>query len=237
MNQLNAWHVTSKGTRELTIARIIHEEELEKWIEQEPDLVEKGLLIIGRQIRLPHGQVDLLALDRNGILVIIEVKKGPIRRDSILQAVDYLASIQETMQYEELSKRVSLYLRRKKIDRSLQELIGERRGRRVLSPLPSIVRVLAVGTDAQANIEQIIEFLRERGVTVSVVSLRVFSVKGAEQIVIRELSEFESQSPASKVETLLAMADLNGVGQEFRIIDKTAERHGLYRRLWPKSIM
>ena len=70
------------------------EKVLEDWIEESPQLVFEGehLAVIGRQSRTEFGkQLDLLAIDRTGATVIIELKRGEAPRDVVAQALEYAA--------------------------------------------------------------------------------------------------------------------------------------------------
>jgi RecB family endonuclease NucS len=49
--------------------------DLEAWIASDPTIVRPGLRIIGRQVMTRSGPIDLLAIDRSGDLVIIELKR------------------------------------------------------------------------------------------------------------------------------------------------------------------
>ena len=70
------------------------EKVLENWIERSPQLVFEGeqLTVIGRQSRTEFGKhLDLLAIDRTGATVIIELKRGEAPRDVVAQALEYAA--------------------------------------------------------------------------------------------------------------------------------------------------
>src|SRR5262249_44771706 len=76
------------------------EANLESWLENSPwAIAQEPLLIIGRQasahaesdLRFP----DLLALDKDGNLVIIELKKGRTPREVIAQLLEYAACAKE----------------------------------------------------------------------------------------------------------------------------------------------
>lgn len=76
------------------------EKALENLIEQNPHIIlGVRLLIIGRQVKTDSGKIlDLLAIDKQGRLVVIELKKGYAPRDIIAQVLDYsswLSSISE----------------------------------------------------------------------------------------------------------------------------------------------
>ena len=74
---------------------IDHEESvLEKWLETNPDgILEDGrVLIIGRQVRTDLGGViDLLGVDRQGNVVVVELKRDRTPRDVVVQALEYAA--------------------------------------------------------------------------------------------------------------------------------------------------
>lgn len=61
-----------------------------------PDILKENLLIISEQVYLPSGrQPDLIAIDKNGDLVIIELKRDDSGRDVYWQAITYAAQFSE----------------------------------------------------------------------------------------------------------------------------------------------
>lgn len=80
------------------------EEEIEEFIENHPSILEKDMFIIGRQVITPQNtRIDLLGLDKEGNLIIIELKKDQTPRDVVSQILEYGAWA-EKIQYEELNK-------------------------------------------------------------------------------------------------------------------------------------
>ena len=70
--------------------------DIEEWVKKNPDILKENLLIIGEQRSLPSGrQTDLLALDKNGSLVIIELKRDDSGKDVYWQAITYAAQFSE----------------------------------------------------------------------------------------------------------------------------------------------
>jgi hypothetical protein len=93
----------SSPTAELVVAlpaSLTQEANLESWLENSPwAITQEPLLIIGRQtsahaesdLRFP----DLLALDKDGDLIIIELKKGRTPREVVAQLLEYAAWAKE----------------------------------------------------------------------------------------------------------------------------------------------
>ena len=53
---------------------------MEGWIEKDPSIVGSDIFIIDRQVQTRSGPLDLLAIDRNGNQVIIELKRDKLPR-------------------------------------------------------------------------------------------------------------------------------------------------------------
>lgn len=84
------------------------EKSLEELVENNPHIIlGKKLLIIGRQVKTDAGKIlDLLAVDKEGRLVVIELKKGYAPREIIAQVLDYsswLSNVPER-RIEDISK-------------------------------------------------------------------------------------------------------------------------------------
>jgi len=71
------------------------EREFEEWFEEHPNLPGKDRLLIVQTHRAIQREVDILALDRDGGLVIIEVKNETTTREGVGQAIEYLSQYGE----------------------------------------------------------------------------------------------------------------------------------------------
>jgi hypothetical protein len=58
-----------------------------------PAILGNDVRIIGQQIMTESGPLDLLGIDRNGNLVIIELKRDKLPREALVQAIDYASDI------------------------------------------------------------------------------------------------------------------------------------------------
>jgi len=71
-------------------------DDLQRLIVNQPDILEHGLLIIRAEFsewQDSKRRIDLLALDRDGCLVVIELKRGDTGAHSELQAIRYAAMV------------------------------------------------------------------------------------------------------------------------------------------------
>ena len=71
-------------------------QDLERWLKQEPEVMGEDLKIVASQFASfdkTRDRPDLLALDRSGKLVVIEIKRGESRTGQDLQALRYAAYV------------------------------------------------------------------------------------------------------------------------------------------------
>jgi RecB family endonuclease NucS len=52
----------------------VSEKELENLLVENPEAIERGMKILGRQIQTDTGPLDILAVDEDGVLTLIELK-------------------------------------------------------------------------------------------------------------------------------------------------------------------
>ena len=73
---------------------ILERQDLEKWIESYPDILGEELLILTTEydkFDKTNERLDLLAIDKNGNLVIVELKRDDSGKYVDLQAIKYAA--------------------------------------------------------------------------------------------------------------------------------------------------
>ena len=84
-----------KGFRQLDPLRFEEERDFEDLLEQDPNLLmgNERICIISRQVPIGKSQkIDLLALDRQGNCIVIELKRGKASRAAIAQILEYAAA-------------------------------------------------------------------------------------------------------------------------------------------------
>lgn len=108
------WKVQDKEIRKVTETKLpgeeVMEEQLEEWIEAQPEILGEPLLIIGRQVQIADvkEKLDLLALDQKGNTVIIELKRDLIGGTADFQAIRY-ASYVSRWTYDDIESQAETY--------------------------------------------------------------------------------------------------------------------------------
>ena len=97
MEELKIWTVTSDSSEEAselaTTRKTETEELLERILTKNPNMLQNGLELVGRQLDTAGGPLDLLGVDSEGKLVVFELKRGRLNRDAVAQAIDYASSL------------------------------------------------------------------------------------------------------------------------------------------------
>lgn len=87
--EFGLWRIDD-GHQRLSSTRLDDESRLEDLLEEDPNLLGKDLLVLGRQVRTSSGKrIDLLGMDVEGDLHVIELKRDRTPRDVVAQALDY----------------------------------------------------------------------------------------------------------------------------------------------------
>ena len=74
---------------------------LEEQIMQDVSILNRDWLLIGRQVRTGFGKlIDLLAVDANGTVIVIELKRDKTPRDVVAQAIDYASWVVTLADYQ-----------------------------------------------------------------------------------------------------------------------------------------
>jgi hypothetical protein len=82
--------------KKLTAGRLPTEKDLENALQEDPSILGNTLLILGRQVGTDHGKIiDLLAIDQEGSVHVLELKKGQTPRDAVAQLLDYGSWVNE----------------------------------------------------------------------------------------------------------------------------------------------
>ena len=167
-----------------------HEESvLEEWLESNPDkILENGrILIIGRQVRTNLGGfIDLLGVDREGNVVVVELKRDRTPRDVVAQALEY-AAFAARLDVDALEG----ILRVHEHDESLSLADCHREcfsvGQSEAVAFNKDQHIVVVGQQVTPAIRQTAAFLGSKGIHVSCVEFTFFEAAGGGRLLSQEI--------------------------------------------------
>lgn len=167
-----------------------HEETvLEGWLESNPDgIIDDGrILIIGRQVVTNFGGfIDLLGLDREGNVVIVELKRNKTPRDTLAQALEY-ASFAERLDALQLEEILRSYLSDESLSLSEHHREYFQLGSDEAVAFNKDQRVVIVGQRVTPEIRQTATFLRFKGLKVTCVEFTFFQGIGGTRLLSQEI--------------------------------------------------
>jgi len=156
-----------------------YEKEIEDCIEITPGLL-GDILLIGRQVKTDYGIIDLLALDRDGAVIIIELKRGLLRRDIVGQVNDYLTCVKR-WNGDELEQKANLVQQRRPEERALVSRFKEYYK---CGKVPELNREQRVILLAETIEEETLHALETPGFPISVLTLSRFQDAAAQFLVV-----------------------------------------------------
>lgn len=87
--QQGIWKI-GESPQKLRPSALANEDLLEEQVMRDVSILNKDWLLIGRQVRTSYDKyIDLLAMDANGSIIVIELKKQKTPRDVVAQTIDY----------------------------------------------------------------------------------------------------------------------------------------------------
>lgn len=166
------------------------EKHLESWLEQSPcAIAQEPILIIGRRSTalLEDRNIfpDLLGLDKDGNIVIVELKKGKTPREVVAQLLEY-ASWANDLSDDEIHDIASQYFlsNTEYEDKSLRELFPDVFETDEIPSLNSRLRMFIAAEQISPSISRVCRFLRmEHGVDVNCIEFSIYQTESGEILV------------------------------------------------------
>ncbi|TDB04643.1 endonuclease NucS domain-containing protein [Halomonas marinisediminis] len=154
---------SGEAPQKLRPAGLADEGLLEEQIMQDVAILNRDWLLIGRQVRTAFDKlVDLLAIDANGTVIIIELKRDKTPQDVVAQAIDYASWVVTLADYQLIDIYQDFAERYDRPHPTLDEAFEAKFG----IPLDSVTlneshQLVVVATRLDASSERIITYLNE----------------------------------------------------------------------------
>ena len=173
--ETKVWRVDADRPEQLIPTRLDEEKRLEDWLCRDVSLLNEKLLIIGRQITISGGTLDLLAVDEEANLVIVELKRDRTPRDVVAQTLDYASSIQEFSRDD-----IDLHTR-EFLEMDFDKAFMQRFGHEVPETVNGRHRMYIVASALDSATQRIVEYLsRVHGVDINAATFSYFNTDQGE---------------------------------------------------------
>ena len=170
---IGIWQIdpSSQAGVKLALAeRIETEEMLEAVLVTNPDMLMRGLTLVGRQVPVETGFIDLLGIDEDGRLVVFELKREKLTRAAVAQVLDYCTYL-ETL-----------------TDSELPTLLAERSGKGGIGQIPDFeewyasqrgesirpLRMVLVGLGLDMSAHRMVAYLADRGIDIRLLTFHAY---------------------------------------------------------------
>lgn len=174
--EVGIWKL-GKKLEKVSFSSIDSERKLEDTLAQDISILSSDLMLIGRQVSTAHGKfIDLLAMDAEGNISVIELKKNKTPREIVAQLLDY-ASWVKTLSYEDIAEIYEDKNHGKELEQGFAEAFDD-------SPPDEInkeLQLILVAAELDNSSERIINYLADDfGVPINAVFFRYFKDGGNE---------------------------------------------------------
>ena len=199
--EVGIWRI-SHGLKTLSLNGIGQESVLQQIIADDISVVDSRLMVIGREVMSPYsGRADVLAIDGDGNLTVIELKRDRTPRDVVAQILDYGSWVRHLTTDAIAEGFIDYQIRFLKVGtpKSIDDALKERFGR-VPDSLNSSHRLVIVAGSLDPSTERIVNYLMEEyGVEINAVFFRTFEDDERQYLTrawLREPGTLPAETPA-----------------------------------------
>lgn len=177
--EVGIWKLNGAKAEKIAYTALKSEGLLEKVLAGDISIIDPNLLLIGRQVPTSYGKfIDLLAIDADGNLVVLELKRDRTPREVVAQLLDYGSWIRE-LEDEDIAGLFGNYLKKyhpslekSSLDQTFCQKFDVKEMPEVLNESHELV---VVAGDLDDSTERIINYLSEEyGVAINAVFFRIF---------------------------------------------------------------
>ncbi|MES9874192.1 MAG: hypothetical protein ABW146_13830 [Candidatus Sedimenticola sp. 6PFRAG7] len=177
--EVGIWRIDDR-LRKVSFSSMETELKLEDTLSEDIAILSPDLMLIGRQIPTAHGKfIDLLAMDGDGNLSVIELKKNRTPREVVAQLLDYASWVQ-TLSYDDITEIYSERNEGKEFEEGFAEVFDTNPPDKLNEQLQLVI----VAAELDHASERIITYLADNfGVPINAVFFRYFKDGDSEYLI------------------------------------------------------
>lgn len=190
--EMRMWRIDGDEPKPLTSSVLPAEKDLHEFLKRDPSLLGERLLVIGSEVITPYGsRLDLLAIDGDGNLHLLELKRDKTPREVVAQVLDY-GSWASTLSRDEVIDIATRHL-----DQPFEAAFEDVFGSAPPDDLNGDLHLTIVAAALDGSSERIVTYLRGFGVPVNAVFFSYLEDDGRRYLARSWLAASEDDAPAA----------------------------------------
>ena len=191
--EMRMWRIDGDEPKPLTTSVLPAEKDLHEFLKRDPSLLGERLLVIGSEVITPYGpRLDLLAIDADGNLNLLELKRDKTPREVVAQVLDYGSWVST------LSRDDIIDIATKHLDQPFEAAFEDVFGTAPPDELNGDLSLTIVAADLDASSERIVTYLRGFGVPVNAVFFSYLEDEGRRYLARSWMVTSDDDSPVAK---------------------------------------
>lgn len=204
--EMRMWRIDGQNPRPLTAAALPTENELQEFLKKDPSLLGTALLVIGSEVITPFGKrLDLLAIDVDGNLHVLELKRDRTPREVVAQVLDY-GSWVSTLSREDVIDIAEKYL-----DEPFEAVFADVFGGTPPDELNGELQLTVVASVLDGSSERIVNYLRGFGVPINAVFFKYIEDEDRRYLARSWLATSDDRSASGMAKSTSKRATWNGL--------------------------
>ncbi|AQX81419.1 hypothetical protein BWO91_16945 [Plantibacter flavus] len=204
--EMRMWRIDGQNPKPLTPSALPTESELHQFLRQDPSLLGTALLVIGSEVITPYGKrLDLLAIDADGNLHVLELKRDLTPREVVAQVLDYGSWVST------LSRDDVIDIAEKYLDQSFEASFEEVFGGAPPDELNGELQLTVVASGLDASSERIVTYLRGFGVPINAVFFTYIEDDNRRYLARSWLTASDDRAPSNIAKSTSKRAAWNGL--------------------------
>lgn len=190
--EMRMWRIDGDEPKRLAPSMMPAERDLHEFLKRDPSLLGVRLLVIGSEVITPYGpRLDLLAIDADGALHLLELKRDKTPREVVAQVLDY-GSWASTLSHEDI-----IDIATKHLDQAFEAAFEDVFGSAPPDDLSGELHLTIVAAELDSSSERIVNYLRGFGVPVNAVFFSYLEDDGRRYLARSWLVSSEDDTPAA----------------------------------------
>jgi hypothetical protein len=181
--EVEFWKITDGSPEPINYSALDSEKKLQDILAKRIDILADDLLLLGREVVTDYGKrIDMLAIDIEGNLTIIELKRDRTPREVVAQAIDYASWVQN-LTYDEIKSIFESNHENQPFEVAFSTKFGIEDENQPPEKLNQEHKILIVCSALDPETERIIHYLSSNyNVPVNAVFFRYFKSEGQEYL-------------------------------------------------------